>query len=64
MLGFPIHFSSGLRLLGFQLLGFYCKHKLPGILHIPVPSRDPSGVLHGSPKGYLEGQGRGLSKGS
>ena len=24
MLGFLIHYSSGLRLLGFQLLGFYC----------------------------------------
>ena len=22
--GFPIHDSSGLKLLGFQLLGFYC----------------------------------------
>ena len=25
MLGFPIHYSQGLRLLGFQLFGFYCK---------------------------------------
>ena len=24
MLGFLIHYSEGLRLLGFQLLGFYC----------------------------------------
>ena len=24
MLGFPIHYSYGLRLLGFQLLGSYC----------------------------------------
>ena len=27
MLGFPIHYSSGLRLLDFQLLGFYYKSK-------------------------------------
>ena len=25
MLGFPIHYSQGLRLLGFQLFGFYGK---------------------------------------
>ena len=25
MLGFLIHYSEGLRQLGFQLLGFYCK---------------------------------------
>ena len=25
MLGFLIHYSKGLRLLGFQLFGFYCK---------------------------------------
>ena len=25
VLGFPIHYSSDLRLLGFQLLGFYCR---------------------------------------
>ena len=34
MLGFPIHCSWGLRLLGFQLLGFYCRASVigPGIM--------------------------------
>ena len=33
MLGFPIHYSSGLRLLGFQLFGFHCRG-----LHVGNPS--------------------------
>ena len=36
VLGFPLHCPSGLRLLGFQLLGFYLKPLKPETLN-PEP---------------------------
>ena len=39
MLGFPIHHSKGLRLLGFQRLGFYCTY-----LHKVVESSGVHGL--------------------
>ena len=48
MLGFPIHCSWGLRLLGFQLLGFYCKKVTFAMLAIKIPNL--LGIL---PRGWI-----------
>ena len=45
MLGFPLHYSEGLRLWGFQLFGVYCKLLCRGVRRLEAAAVESAGFV-------------------